>query len=763
MAALAHWCFRHRLAVVLIWVAVLITLVAVARSLGTAYSTSFVMGDTESSRALTLLQSTMPKAAGDAATIVWHVDSGSVTDAATKARIEEMLAEVATASSVSAVASPYAARNPAAVTQISRDGRTAFATVEFDDQAMNVPIGDIENVMNLAHGARASGLQVELNGAIMSEVTRRPPSNSIAIGLVAAAIILLIAFGSLLGMTLPLITAVTALTSGAMSIWILSHVVNIPSMTPTLAELVGLGVGIDYALFIVSRHRDGLKGGMSPEESAVRALNTSGRAVLFAGGTVCIALFGLLVLRMGFLSGMAYGSSVTVFFTMATAITLLPALFGFMGTRVLSKKERRRLAEGHFNAHHSSHWARWAALVARRPVVMTVSALFVVLILASPVLSLRLGSSDQGNDPASSTTRKAYDLLAAAFGPGSNGPLLLVAQMGSPADQAALATLEKTLIGVPGVAAVAPVPSAPGARIALVQVIPTSAPQDKATSDLIKDLRTRVIPQATRGSTLHVYVGGSTAIFDDFATVLRAKLPLFIGVIIFVGCLLLFVAFRSVLIPATAAVMNLLAAAASFGVLVAVFQWGWLSGPLGLGRAGPVESFLPVIMLAILFGLSMDYQVFLVSRMHEEWIHSHNNPRAIEVGQAATGKVITAAAAIMACVFTAFVFGGQRVIAEVGIGLAAAVLIDAFILRTVLVPALMHLFGKANWWLPGVVDRYLPHLAVEPTADLLVGERRRPDALGMADPDAPPDDRRVTIVEPEKDEPTDHPEEPLEH
>jgi putative drug exporter of the RND superfamily len=768
MATLAHWCFRHRLAVVLIWVAALIALVVTARSVGSAYSTSFVLGDTESSRALTLLQSTMPKQAGDTATIVWHVDGGSVNDPTSKTRIEQMLAQVGKAKSVAAVKSPWAAdpENPLvaamAAQQISRDGKTAFATVEFTKQAMNIPLGDIEEVMDLAHGARAAGLEVELNGTVIAEATRKPPSYSLAIGLVAAAIILWIAFGSWLGMTLPLITAITALTSGYMAISLLSHAVSIPSMTPTLAELVGLGVGIDYALFIVSRHRDGLKGGMSPEESSVRALDTSGRAVLFAGGTVCIALLGLLVLRMGFLSGMAYGSSVTVLFTMATAITMLPALFGFMGMRVLSKKERARLAQGHFDAHHGTHWARWAAFVQRRPVILAVSALIVILALASPVLDLRLGSSDQGNDPASSTTRKAYDLLAAAFGPGSNGPLLLVAEIGSPADQAALKALIAKLSTVPDVAAVAAMPSAPDAKIALIQVIPASAPQDKATSDLIRNLRDDVIPAATQGSTLRVYVGGSTAIFDDFATVIQDKLPLFIGVIVLLGSLLLFVAFRSLLVPATAAVMNLLAAAASFGVIVAVFQWGWLSAPLGLGKAGPIEAFLPVIMLAILFGLSMDYQVFLVSRMHEEWIHSKDNSRAVRVGQAATGRVITAAAAIMACVFIAFVFTGQRVIAEVGIGLAAAVLIDAFILRTLLVPALMHVFGKANWWLPGAIDRYLPHLAVEPTADLLVGERRRPGALGMADPSAPPDDRRIAIVESSEDEATDRPEGPLE-
>jgi putative drug exporter of the RND superfamily len=743
VATLARWCFRHRIAVVLIWVAVIVVLVAVARSVGSAYTTSFVLGDTESSRALSLLQTTMPRAAGDTATIVWHVDEGSVTDPATTARIEEMLAAVAGSRSVAAVQSPYDPANLAAAGQVSEDGTTAYATVEFDDVAMNIPLDDVNEIVDVAQEARAPGLDVELGGTVMNEVSRRPPSNSLAIGLIAAAVVLLIAFGSWRGMTLPLVTAVAALTSGTMTVWLLSHAVGIPAEGVTLAELVGLGVGIDYALFIVSRHRDGLKGGMSPEESAVRALDTSGRAVLFAGATVCVALLGLLVLRIGFVSGMAYGATIVVLFTMVTAVTLLPALFGFMGERVLSQKERRRLERGHFDPHHGTHWARWAAFVARRPALLGAGALVAMLVLAAPVIGLRLGSSDQGNDPAASTTRKAYDLLAEAFGPGSNGPLLLVAEMSSPDDPAALQEIAGRLTAVPGVAAATAVPSLPGATVALVQIIPTSAPQDEATSDLIDRLRDDVLPAATGGTTLKIYVGGPTAIFDDFGTVMSDKLPLFIGVIVALGCVLLFFAFRSLLVPATAAVMNLLAAAGSFGVVVAVFQWGWLSEPLGLGRGGPIESFLPVIMLAILFGLSMDYQVFLVSRMHEEWIHSKDNHRAVQVGQAATGRVITAAAAIMVCVFLAFVLTGQRIIAEAGLGLAAAVAIDAFILRTVLVPALMHLFGRANWWLPAAIDRHLPHLAVEPTADSLVGERRH---LRPAEP-AEDDDRRTAVVE----------------
>jgi putative drug exporter of the RND superfamily len=712
MAGLARWCFRHRFSVIGGWVLLVVALGALTGVFGTAYSNSFSLPGTESSKALDLVTKAFPGQSGDSDTIVWHVDSGSVHDQAVQARMSAMLHQVAAAPAVASVSSPYA---PQGAAQVSRDGRTAYATVTFTEQAQDLAKPDVQHVIDLAHGARAPGLQVELGGGAIEQVSQAPPSNSEAIGLLAAGVILFIAFGSLFAMALPLVAAVVALASGILAVGLLTHAVSIPVIGPTLAALIGLGVGIDYALFVVTRHRNGIKAGMTPEEAAVRSLNTSGRAVLFAGTTVCIALLGLLVLNLGFLAGLGISAAVTVLFTMATAITLLPALLGLLGMRVLNRKERRRLAaEGPHDEAATGWWARWATFVARRPRRLATAAALVMVVLALPVLSLRLGLSDAGNDPSSSTTRKAYDLLVEGFGPGFNGPLQLVAQVGSPQDKVALDRLVDTLRTEPDVAAVEAAPTRPGQDLAIVTVVPSSAPQDAATSDLITRLRTDVIPAATAGTSLKVYVGGATAIFGDFAQVISSKLPLFIAVIVGLGFLLLMVAFRSLLVPATAAVMNLLAAGAAFGVVVAVFQLGWGSEALGLGRAGPVEAFLPVIMLAILFGLSMDYQVFLVSRMHEEWVHTGDNEYAVTRGQATTGRVITAAAAIMICVFVAFVFGGQRVIAEFGIGLAAAVFLDAFVLRTVLVPAAMHLFGPANWWLPGWLDRILPHLSVEP-------------------------------------------------
>nr|WP_205752306.1 MMPL family transporter [Cryptosporangium phraense] len=707
--------------VVVLWVVGLLGLGAAGTAAGNAYNDSFALPGTESTKALDLLQKAFPDAAGESDTIVWHAKSGSVKDADVTDRINGMLKAVSNAPSVASVTSPY---TPEGAAQISKDGTIAYATVTFTGQLDDLNLDDVDKVIQTAEKARTDGLDVELGGNAIQQVNQAPPGSSEAYGIAAAAVILLIAFGSLLAMVIPLITAVLALAVGTSSIILLSHVMTIGTIAPTVAALIGLGVGIDYALFVVTRHRNGLMAGLSVEESAVRALNTSGRAVVFAGITVCIALLGMLVLGLTFLTGIGVAASVVVLFSVASAITLLPALLGFFGTRVLSRRERKRLAaEGPYEAHTRGFWARWAGIVQRRPRMLAGIAILLIAVLSIPTLSLRLGSSDQGNDPADSTTRKAYDLLADGFGPGSNGPLQLVAELKSPGDTAALNELVQRVQDEKGVAAVVALPTPPGADLGIVQVIPTTSPQSEETSNLIKHLREDVVPDVEQGNTIQVYVGGSTAIFDDFADVLTGKLPLFLGVIIALGFLLLMVAFRSLLVPLTAAIMNVLAAAASFGVIVAVFQWGWGADALNIGAAGPVEAFLPVMMLAILFGLSMDYQVFLVSRMHEEWVHTGDNRRAVTVGQASTGRVITAAATIMIFVFGAFIFEGQRVIAEFGIGLSSAVFIDAFILRTLLVPALMHWFGAGNWWIPKWLDRWLPHLTVEPADEPVQPER----------------------------------------
>jgi RND superfamily putative drug exporter len=728
MTTIARWCYRHRLVVVILWL-LCVAGIGVTESIsGTSYTTDFALPGTESTQALKLLQGSFPAQSGDQDTIVWHVTQGSVKDPEIQSRMTAVLGEVKQSPSIAQVAGPYDANGAA---RISPDNRTAYATVTFTKTGPSIDKADTQKIVGLATAARSDNLEVELGGNAIQQLNQTATSSSELVGIVAAAVVLLIAFGSLLAMLLPLATAIVSLVAATMSIGLLSHAISIFSLAPTIAALVGLGVGIDYALFIVTRHRDGLKAGMPVQESVVRALNTSGRAVLFAGSTVCVALLGLLVLRVSFLSGVGISAAIMVVVTVVASITLLPALLGFLGMRVLSRRERRSLADHGPQQQTTGFWARWSDFVSRRPALLAPLALLVIAALIVPTFSLRLGSSDQGNDPESSTTRKAYDLLAEGFGPGFNGPLQLVAELKSPTDSQAFTALAGTLRTTPGIAAAQPLPVQPGGQVGIIVVYPTTSPQDAKTSDLITHLRTTTVPAAEAGTTMQVYVGGQTAIFDDFADVLTGKLPLFITVIVGLGFLLLLLAFRSLLIPLTAAVMNLLAAGASFGVVVAVFQWGW-GEPLGFGKAGPIEAFLPVMMLAILFGLSMDYQVFLVSRMHEEWVHTRDNRYAVTVGQASTGRVITAAATIMICVFVAFVFGGQRTIAEFGIGLGSAVFLDAFILRTVLVPALMHLFGKANWWLPRWIDSWLPHLAVEPAEDAVTAPAPESLSAGAA-------------------------------
>jgi putative drug exporter of the RND superfamily len=713
MAAMARWCFRRRAWVLIGWLTLLAVLGVAGRAAGSAYSDALTLPGTGSTTALTLLEQAFPGHAGDQETIVWRAGTGTVQAPAVRDRITAMLGRVADAPAVASVTGPYSAHGAA---QVSRNGQIAYATVTFDAPQASLPVPDVTRVVRLAEAARTPGVQVDIGGPAVENALRPSVGISAGVGVIAAAVVLFIAFGSLLAMLLPLIIAIVALASALMTIGIFSHAVSMPSAAPTLGILIGLGVGIDYALFIVTRYRSNLKAGMSPPDATVHALNTSGRAVLFAGTTVCIALLGMLVLRIGYISGLGIAAAIAVVFTVAAIATLLPALLGFLGTRVLSRKERRRLAaNGPVPDGASGWWTRLAAFVQRHPAPLAAAAAAVMLVLAIPALSLRLGSSDAANDPPSTTTHQAYELLADGFGPGFNGPLQLVGTTATRADTAALTRLAGILKTVPGIAEVsAPVP---GHGAALISVIPATSPEAKATSTLISQLRDTVIPAAEHGSTLRVYVGGVTAVNGDFAAIIAPKLLIFVGVILILGFLLLLLAFRSLLIPAVAAVMNLLAAAASFGVLVAVFQYGWGLQLLNLGQPGPIESFLPVLMLAVLFGLSMDYEVFLVSRIREEWAATGENQQAVRTGQATTGRVIIAAATIMILVFSAFILSGQQIIGEIGIGLAAAVLLDAFLLRTLLVPALMHLSGRANWWLPGWLDRILPHLSIEPATE----------------------------------------------
>ncbi|NEA57905.1 MMPL family transporter [Streptomyces sp. SID13666] len=713
MAALARWCLRRRLTVVLLWIVALAGLTAGAALAGSAYSNDYGIPGTESGRATALLEQAFPHQAGDSDTIVWHTDgTGSVRADGVEQRMTRTLDRIAKLPGVASVTNPY---SPEGAGRISHDGRTAYADVTFDSAADDIGAGQAKAVVDTAKAAEGGGLRVELGGTAVAATESGSAHLSELIGIGVAAVVLLLAFGSFAAMCLPIATALMGVGTAYMGIELLGHVMTVADFAPMLGMLIGLGVGIDYALFIVTRHRRGLKRGLSVRDAAEQAVSTTGRAVVFAGGTVCVALLGMLILQLSFLNGVAVAAALTVMLTVAASITLLPALLSMIGMKALSRRERRRLTEhGPQPEVPTGLAARWSAFVERHPKLLGSLAAAVMLVLALPTLSLHLGTSDQGNNPAASTTRQAYELLADGFGPGTNGPLTLVADLQGADARLALDQLPQTLRDTPGVASVTS--ATVSGDTGVITVVPDTAPQSRDTSELVNRLRDDVLPQAEDGSSLQVYVGGPTASYDDFASVIIGKLPLFIGAVVGLGCLLLLLAFRSIGIPLKAAAMNVAAVASSFGIVVAIFQWGWGSEFLGLGAAGPIEPFLPVIMVSVLFGLSMDYQVFLVSRMYEEWLETKDNRRAVRVGLAETSRVINSAAVIMIAVFLAFVLSGDRVIAMFGIGLAAAVALDAFILRTLLVPALMHMLGGANWWLPGWLDRRLPRISIEPPA-----------------------------------------------
>jgi RND superfamily putative drug exporter len=717
MRKLASWCFVHRRVVLAAWLAALVGLTLIHSVAGSAFSDNFQLSGTQSFDAVTLLQHAAPKASGDSDQIVIAVKQGRVTDPAVRAKVQAMLARVARVPHVSEIGSPYGNRG---ASQISKSGQIAFANVTFDVQASNLAGTASKNFVNTVQAGFGHGIETEVEGQV-AQAAAQNGAGGLGLGALAAGVVLFVVFGSLLAMALPLLTAGFALGTGIAVIGLLSHAIGMASFSSELSLLIGLGVGVDYALFILTRYRQGLLRGLSGEQAVVESVDTSGRAVMFAGIIVCIAMLGMFALGVSFLYGVAIAASIAVAFTVVAALTLLPALLGFFGVRVLRRGERRALREGRLNAtDESPAWARWAGWLRDRPAGFAVAAAAVMVLLAIPFLSMRLGSADAGSDPSGSTTRKAYDLLAKGFGPGYNGPLQLVAQIRSPAQQAAFQRIDRAVAATPDVAS-ATRPQVLAGRagqpgVALAQIYPKGSPQDASTTDLLNRVRDTVIPAASRGSGVRVLVGGQTAIFNDFSTVLSRKLPLFFGIVVVLSFLLLTVVFRSLVIPLIAALMNLLSAAAAFGVVTAIFQNGFGASLLGIDKTGPIEAFVPVMMFAILFGLSMDYEVFLVTRIYEEWHRRGDNREAVTHGLAATGRTITAAAAIMVLVFGAFILGGERIIELFGVGLASAVLFDAVIVRSVLVPSLMVMIGEANWWLPAWLSRVMPHLRVEGSA-----------------------------------------------
>jgi RND superfamily putative drug exporter len=707
MLKLTRWTIAHRRIVVVAWIVLAVGVLAVSQAVGKRDANNFSLPSTDSQRAVDLLQSRFPAQAGDADQIVFRARDGKLGDASTRAVIVPLLARIAKLPHVAGVVSPYDTGTNA----VSKSGTIGFATVEFDQRANDLPKAAIDRVISTAESARSATLQVELGGQAIEQAQRTSVGFATGVGLLAAVVVLLLSFGSLLAMGLPILTALFGLSAGLGVIGLGSHVIDMVDFSSELALMIGLGVGIDYALFIVTRFRDAYRENGGNVQAALElAMNTAGRAILFAGATVVIALLGMFALGVSFLYGVAIAASLGVLLVLAASLTLLPALLMFTGKRVGRTRQRTQRREP-----RAGFWLRWVGLIQRRPVWAALGSSALLLALASPALGLRLGTSDAGNDPAKNTTRHAYDLLAAGFGSGFNGPLQLAVKLPAAGDTAGLTRFTTTLRHTAGIASVAAPRLNPARDTAAIAVYPTTSPQSAQTTSLVKHLRSDVLPPLAKSTGATVYVGGATATQVDFAHVLSGKLPLFIGMVVLLSALLLLVVFRSLLIPLQAAAMNLLSIAAALGVVQAIFERGWLAGLIGV-QPGPIDAFIPVLVFAIVFGLSMDYEVFLVSRIHEEWQHRGDASAAVREGLANTGRVITAAAAVMVVVFASFAAGDDRVLKLFGVAMATAVFLDAIVIRSILMPAVLELFGTRTWAFPKWFDRRLPRLAIEPAA-----------------------------------------------
>ena len=707
MQKIARWTMAHRRIVVIAWIVGTVGVFAVSSSVGKKTASDFTLPGTGTQHALDLLKSKFPAQAGDADQIVFHARRGTLESRADRAAIGTMLVRVARLPHVTSVVNPYAVGTQA----ISRDGTIAFATVTFDERANVLPKAAVNRVISTAAAARSPQLQVELGGQAIEQAQQTSLGFATVVGILAAVIILLISLGSLSAMGLPIATALLGLGAGVGLITLASHVIDMPDFASELALMIGLGVGVDYALFIVTRFRENYRNnGGDVQRAAEAAMNTSGRAVLFAGVTVVIALLGMFALGVSILNGAAVAAAIGVVLVLAASLTLLPALLSFAGHRIGEAGQRRAGSDG--EAARPGFWLRWVRQVQRRPVVTAIAATSLMLVLAAPALGLRLGSSDAGNDPTTQTTRKAYDLLAQGFGRGFNGPLQVAVAMPSAHDSSALTQLDRALRSTPGIASVASPRVNSTGTAAAVLAYPATSPQSAQTSNLVTRLRDRTIPPIERETGARIFVGGSTASQIDFSHILGAKLPVFIAVVVGLAALLLLIVFRSLVIPVQAAVMNLLSIGASLGVVQAIFERGWLGGLFGV-QSGPIDAFIPVIMFAVVFGLSMDYEVFLISRVHEEWEARGDASAAIREGLARTGRVITAAAAVMIAVFGAFAISGTRVLEMFGLAMATAVFLDAIVIRLLLLPAVLQLLGRTTWALPSWLDRRLPKVALD--------------------------------------------------
>jgi uncharacterized membrane protein YdfJ with MMPL/SSD domain len=712
LGAVGRTCYRHRWLTLAAWIVGTACLVTLWMQFGAPANNNFAGRD----NGQTILNQHFPRQSGDTLTLAIR-SAEPITSAGVKARVTGALGPFRAAPHVTSVSDPYTTPG-----HISTDGHIAFASVQFNVTQTSIPTSEAKALMNDARAASGHGVSFYLGGDVVDQAETPYGGSSDGIGIGAAAIVLLIAFGSLLAMGLPIVTAVFGIGCGLALIALLGHLFPAPGFAPIIASMIGLGVGVDYALFIVTRFRESLHAGMEPEAAAVHAMRTAGRSVLVAGITVVIGMMGLLVLRQSLMNGVAVAAAATVAMTVLGSLTLLPALLGFSGTRLAKPSRfglpRRRSraqasAPGHVRSGESAPSAaeRWAAVVSRRPVVSAVLATAVILILAVPVLSMNLSMPDESAQASGTMGRASYLTMAEGFGPGFDAPLIVAASLPGTGDSTGTARLASAIGATPGIARVTPPVTSPDGKAVMLIAYPTTGEQDPATNALVNRINNTVLPRATTGTGVHAYLTGPNAGNVAFANMVSQRLPWLIAVVIALSMLLLTVVFRSVVVAVKAAVMNLLSITAAYGVLVAVSQWGWLHQLFGFPEKVPVTTWVPMFLFVILFGLSMDYEVFLLSRIREEYDRTGDNTAAVARGLARTARVISAAATIMVAVFLSFVLGADVSVKQIGLGLAVAVLIDATVVRLVLVPAVMELLGRANWWLPRPLARILPPAA----------------------------------------------------
>ena len=733
MGAVSRWAVNKPWQAVIVWIVALVAIIASAALFRGEFKDTFNLPDTESTAATNILVEQFPAAATQQASVVFSPESGTIDQPEVQTRIDELLASIAEIPAVESVETPYVP-DGAARGLVSEDQTVGRATVVFAGGSTTPPVADIMTLIDEVEAANSDGLTVGVAGQAVEFAGTEPPKSEI-FGILVGFAIMLFMFAALVAASMPILVALIGLGAGLGIVTVIAGFTDIATFGPTLAAMIGLGVGIDYALFVINRYRQAIIVGREPKDAALEAVNTAGRAVVFAGTAVVIALLGLFVLGISFMNGLAVGAAVTVVMVMLTAVTLLPAVISLLGHKTFAGRmpwsERSRRNEGR-------GLSRYSRTLQKRPLIFGGLALVFMLALATPVLSMRLGFPDAGGKPEGNTSRIAYDLTTEGFGAGANGPFLVVAELPAAAqlcapgavpgevssiifDDPALTgvnELSAALAATPGVASASPVYGCTGAvsqdgSAAIISVIPTTGPQDEETSDLLQTLRTDVIPPVAQANELTAYVGGATAVTSDFTDVLAKALPVFLSVVVLLGFLALTVLFRSFIVPLIGALTSLLSFGAALGAVVAVFQWGNFASLFGVTSTGPILPFLPVMLFAILFGLSMDYQVFLVSRMQEEWTRTHDNRLSVRRGLIGSGRVVMAAAAIMFSVFISFVFGDDNTIKMFGLALALAVLFDAFVVRLVLVPSLMTVLGKANWYLPAWLDRLLPNVHVE--------------------------------------------------